>query len=349
MTKTHVPYLHRWRNRHGKWENFARFPGRKQVRLRGDLFSEQFWVDYQAAQADAPRPEIGASRTKPGTVAAAIVAYYGSVPFLNLAGSTQNVRRNIVERFRADHGDKRIVSLQRRHIAEMVAERAATTPAAAQVFLKVLRALMQFCVSVGLCNDDPTIGVKNVKLRSEGIYTWSEADIAKFEANHSIGSRPRLALALLLHSGQRRSDVIRMGRQHIRDGAVHLTQQKTGVTLAIPIHPELAAVIDATPSEHLTFLVTRDGSPFSPAGFGNHFRQWCNEAGLPKECSAHGLRKAACRRLAESGCSALEIMAISGHASLREVQRYCAAVNQVQMARSAMASVTSAFSSKPGT
>jgi hypothetical protein len=62
MAKTRVPYLHRWRNRHGKWENFARFPGRKQVRLRGDLFSEQFWSDYQAAEADAPRSEIGASR-----------------------------------------------------------------------------------------------------------------------------------------------------------------------------------------------------------------------------------------------------------------------------------------------
>ena len=107
------------------------------------------------------------------------------------------------------------------------------------------------------------------------------------------------------------------------------------------MHPALAAIIDATPSDHLTFLVTRDGSPFSAAGFGNLFREWCNA--LPKQCSAHGLRKAACRRLAEAGCSAPEIMAIGGHATLRGVQRYCAAADQARIARAAMASVTTAF------
>ena len=182
-----------------------------------------------------------------------------------------------------------------------------------------------------------------MKQRSGGIYTWSEADIANFEAKHPIGSRARLALALLLYTAQRRSDVIRLGRQHIRDGAIHVSQQKTGASLVIPVHSELALIIDATPSDHLTFLVTRDGWPFSPAGFGNLFRDWCNGAGLPKRCSAHGQHKAACRRLAEAGCSAPEIMSISGHASLREVQRYCAAADQARMARAAMASVTTAF------
>ena len=306
-------------------------------------------ADYHAAEADAPRPQIGASRTKPGTVSAAIAAYYTSVQYLNLADSTRAVRRNILERFRAEHGDKRISTFARRHIAELVAEKAARTPAAAQVFLKIIRGLMQFCQEIGLRDDDPTLGVKNVKLRSEGIYTWSENDIARYRAHHAVGTRPRLAMELLLGSGQRRSDTVRMGRQHIRDGAIHITQQKTGATLAIPLHPELAAVIEATPNEHLTFLVTQDGSPFTAAGFGNHFRVWCNEAGLPKQCSAHGLRKAACRRLAEAGCSAMEIMAISGHASLREVQRYCVAVNQAHMARSAMAMMTGAFPAKPGT
>ncbi len=120
---------------------------------------------------------------------------------------------------------------------------------------------------------------------------------------------------------------------------IHLTQRKTGAALCIPVHAELAAIIEAPPSDNLTFLVTRDSSPVADAGFGNLFREWCNEAGLPKQCSAHGPRKAACRRLAEAGCSAPEIMAISGHASLREVQRYCAAADQARMARSAMATV----------
>jgi len=262
---------------------------------------------------------------------------------MNLAPETRRTRRNSLERFRSQHRDKRGGLLQRRHIADMVAAKAAKTPAAAQSFLKVIHALILYCQSIGMCDDDPTAGIKNVKLRSEGIYTWSEVDIATFEAKHPIGSRARLALALLLYTAQRRSDVIRMGRQHIRDGAIHLTQRKTGAALAIPIHRDLASVIDATASDHLTFLTTGSGSPFSAAGFGNLFRDWCNEAGVPRQCSAHGLRKAACRRLAEAGCSAPEIMSISGHASLREVQRYCAAADQVRMARSAMATVTTAF------
>ncbi len=99
--------------------------------------------------------------------------------------------------------------------------------------------------------------------------------------------------------------------------------------------PDLQAIIDATPSEHLTFLTTAFGKPFTAAGFGNWFREQCNEAGLP-HCSAHGLRKAAARRLAEAGCTAHEIAAITGHASLREVQRYTKAADQTRLAVAAM-------------
>jgi integrase len=309
-------YVHQYKDRHGKPRRYFRRPGFNKVALAGKPGSPEFMSAYQAALDGAtPRVAIGASRTKPGTINATVIAYYRSVAFINLAPETQRTRRNILEAFRRDNGDKRLAMLERRHIADMVSEKAALTPAAAQGFLKAIRALTHFCQSIGMIDHDPAAGVKGVKLRSAGIYTWTEGDIAGFATKHPIGSRARLALALLLYTAQRRSDVIRMGRQHIRDGAIHVTQRKTGAVLAVPLHPELAAIIEATPSDHLTFLVTRDGSPFSPAGFGNLFRKWCNEAGLPKKCSAHGLRKAACRRLAEAGCSAPEIMSISGIAA----------------------------------
>src|SRR5262249_60813467 len=97
--------------------------------------------------------------------------------------------------------------------------------------------------------------------------------------------------------------------------------RKTGRSLEIPIHPALQAILEATPSDHLTFLTTQAGQPFSPAGFTNWFRDRCNEAGLPRGTSAHGLRKAACRRLAEAGCSANLIAAGSGDKRLGGVQR----------------------------
>src|SRR5262245_29102175 len=106
-----------------------------------------------------------------------------------------------------------------------------------------------------------------------------------------------------------------MGAQHIRGGAIHLTQEKTGAALAIPVHPALAAIIASSSRDHLTFLVTRFGAPFGASAFSHWFRDRCNEAGLP-HCSAHGLRKAAARVLAEAGCTAHEIGAITGHSSL---------------------------------
>jgi integrase len=70
----------------------------------------------------------------------------------------------------------------------------------------------------------------------------------------------------------------------------------------------------------MTFLTTRYGRAFTAAGFGNAFREWCNSAGLPGR-SAHGLRKATARRLAEAGCSASQIGSITGHKTLKEVSR----------------------------
>jgi integrase len=198
-----------------------------------------------------------------------------------------------------------------------------------------IRALMKHAVEIGLRDDNPAAGVKLPDLKTDGYHSWTEAEIAQFLAYHGPGTRARLAFTLLLYTGQRRGDVIRMGRQHTRDGIMHVRQQKTGIELAIPIHATLAAIIADARADHLTFLTTRTGKPFSPAGFGNYFRDRCNEAGLPR-CSAHGLRKAAARRLAEAGCTIHEIAAITGHASLSEVQRYTKAVDQKRLALSAM-------------
>src|SRR5262245_60445197 len=107
------------------------------------------------------------------------------------------------------------------------------------------------------------------------------------------------------------------------------------VELAIPVHPELAAIIAASTADQLTFLTTQFGRPFTSAGLGNKFREWCDQAGL-QHCSAHGLRKAAARRLAEAGCTAHEIAAITGHASLKEVARYTRGADQRRLAEAAM-------------
>jgi integrase len=112
----------------------------------------------------------------------------------------------------------------------------------------------------------------------------------------------------LLGTAQRRSDVVRMGPQHIRGHVLYVKQSKTGTELELEILPEVQAALDARPSGHrtFTFIVTESGKPFTAAGFGNWFRDRCNEAGL-KGFSSHGLRHTACARLANVGATGHEI------------------------------------------
>ena len=204
--------------------------------------------------------------------------------------------------------------------------------------------MMQHAIETGLRADDPTCDIRAIIVKTDGHHTWTESEIEQFEERHAIGSRARLAFALLLYTGQRRSDVVRMGRQHIRDGFLHFRQLKTGTELSIPVHADLEAIIAESAAGQMTFLTTDFGKPFSAAGFGNWFREQCDMANL-RHCSAHGLRKAAARQLAEAGCTEHEIAAITGHASLREIARYTKAVDQKKLATAAMEKVKAGTSS----
>jgi integrase len=336
MVRTKLPpHVNGFIDRYGHARFYVRRPGHKNVRLPGLPWSAEFMTAYAEAVEGQQPIKIGEKRNPVGSVAATVGLYLGSTAFANLAAETQRNRRNILERFREEHGEKRIASIERKHVQAMVTAKGAT-PSAACNFLKTLRGRIAFAVDAGIRADDPTIGVKRPKIKTDGHRTWSEDDIAAFEATHPIGTLPRLAMALLVYTGQRRGDVVRMGLQHVRGDLISVRQQKTRAPLLIPLHPALRAAIEATPSGHLTFLATVFGKARAANGFTTWFRECCNAAGLANGASAHGLRKAACRRLAEAGCSAKEIMAISGHASLREVERYTKAVDQEHMARAAM-------------
>jgi integrase len=320
--------------RDGRAYYYLRRRGFPNVRLSGLPWSPTFMAAYEAA-INGPRNAIGARRIKPGSVAAVVAEYFDSQQFFgSKSAGTQRMRRGILERFRAAYGDRPFALLPPEWIEALLD---AKPPHAARSWLVTLRSLCQFAAKRGYVRTDPTRDIKLRAVKGDGYHTWTEDEIAQFEAHHPVGTKPRLALALLLYTAQRRSDVVKMGRQHIRDGVLTVKQQKTRVTLAIPVHAELRAVLDATPSEHLTFLVTATGKPYGGNAFSEQFRNWCDAAGLLPRCKPHGLRKAACRRLAEAGCSANEIMAISGHATMKELVRYTRAADQARLARNALA------------
>lgn len=332
------PNVSAFRDRHGKLRYRYRKSGERTVYLPGQPGSSEFHDAYQAARSGTPNHEgAGADRTKAGSINALAVAIYVSAEWQTLAPATRKTYRGIIEQLRSEHGDKMVRALDV-EVCHRLRDRKAATPAAANNLIKVLRWTLAFAVTRGMIATNPAEKVKPLRVHSDGFHTWSESEITKFEARWPIGTRERLAFDLFLYTGQRRGDVRRLGRQNLTNDRLTLRQEKTGAWLVLPIHPALAASLATVPSSQLTFLVTQAGLAFSPAGLGNWFGEACRDAGL-SNCSAHGLRKAAARRLAEAGCSAHEIMSITGHRTLKEVERYTRAAAQAQLAEAALAKI----------
>jgi integrase len=334
-TKSGLPKHCSWASdRHGKRRvRFRR--GGVSAYLTATPWSEDFMRQYAAALEGvrSRSSTIGASRTLPDTINALAVSYYGSPDFRRLKASTAALRRNIIERFRSEHGDKPVARLERKHINDILGAKS-KTPQAANNLLKVLRLLLNYAITIGMVARNPALGVKGYPTRGEGFHTWSEAEVAQFEATYPIGSKERLAFALTVFTGQRISDVVKMGWQHVKDGWIAVRQEKTDAALMIPVHPELMRILVALPRNNLTFLVTDRGATFTAAGFSNWFGKRCRNAGLVG--TAHGLRKTAATRLANAGCSTDQIKAITGHRTTKEVERYTRAADQTRLAAAAL-------------
>lgn len=330
------PNASAFRDRHGKVRYRFRRKGAPTVYLPGVPGSPEFAEAYQAA-ASGVRLIVAEKRTKPGSVNALAVLVYASAEWSALATTTQSTYRGIIERLRTDYGDLPVRGLKTAHVYAMRDARKAT-PAAANNLLKVLRWVLNFAVDRQMRPDNPAAGVKPMRHETEGFHTWTEPEIAKFEARWSVGTRERLAFDLLLYTAQRSGDVRQMGRQHVANDFIRVKQEKTGAELEIPIHPRLAASIARAPAGQMLFLATQHGVGFTAAGFGNWFKDGCRAAGLP-HCSAHGLRKSAATRLADAGCTESQIMAVTGHQTAKEVQRYTAKRDQRRLASDAMSKI----------
>jgi integrase len=327
----------------GRWINQYRRGGKTARLPDGPVINDEIWAAYSAIQTafDAGEgvPAIGAARTQPGSIDAAVVACYRSTEFLLLAENSRRAFRLALERdVRPVIGSARLANLQPRHIAELIADKVAKSPGAARVLHAALRFFLRFCGTTGLLLRDPSFGIKAPKTKANNWHTWTDEQIAKFESAHPIGSEARLAEALHLYTGLRASDVVKLGRQYVRDGIIRIVAQKNREPVVIPIHPALQRVLDAVPLNNMTFLVNAKGGPIT-SDYNKRWRRWCDEAGLPKQCVPHGLRYAAITRLAEVGCSARQIMAITGHRTLSQVQKYSDKADRELLARQAMAAL----------
>lgn len=330
-------------DRHGNVRCYLRVPGRQKIRLRSLPGTPEFFAEYQEAIAQAEVAKSRPSREiKRGTFRYLCVQYFASGEYSILDISTKRWQRRALEKICETHGNNLVAHIQARHVRKLRDELLAT-PAAANQRLKALRALFNWANEAEETTVNPTLGVKRIDYSSDGHHTWTEAEIAQYQKRHPVGTKARLAFDLLRYIAFRREDVVRIGPEHIRDGRVQYRQAKNEhrnpVDLDIPLHPDLEASIAATKARGPTFLITEFGKAFTANGFGNKFKDWCRQADLP-HCSAHGIRKATATALAENAATPHEIMSITGHRTLEEVERYTKAARMRRMADAAMAKMT---------
>lgn len=336
MARIDLKYVQRFTDRHGTVRHYFRRSGSKRVPLPGLPGSRDFMAAYQGALSQESAP-IGSARHDGRSIHALVSAYLASAEFGGLSASSQRTFRNQLDRFREKHGHRSAMTVNAMHLNAIFAGMS-DRPHAAANLRKRLRRVFSFAIRLGWRSDNPVRDTELGNFKRGEIAAWTEADILQFKAHWPSGTRERLALELMLCTGQRRSDVIKMGRQHISDGAISVVQTKTGHRVAVPILPALRREL---PEDGMIFLTTSAGLPFSVDGFGNWFRAATRQAGLCGK-TPHGLRKAASRRLAEAGCTEKEIASITGHRTLAEVARYTRDADQVRLSKNAVAKLTRA-------
>jgi integrase len=339
-------------DRHGNIRVYYR-RGTVKVRLREKPWTDAFMAEYRAAiegpqSADDGRPQL--KRSSPGSIRWLCEQYFSRADgYLFLAEKTRLTYRLILEGIYdepinvenptgpvfADMPANRLTAKS----VKVLRNRKIETKTAANTRIKVLRSVYRFGVEDELVTANPADDVPYIKVVTSGHHTWSVDEVRQYEARHPIGSKARLAMALLLYTGGRRSDAILLGRQHVRRGWFQFTafknRNRTPVEVDIPVLPVLQDVIDGSSTGNLTFLITKHDRPYTAGGFSMRFRKWCNEAGL-HHCSAHGLRKAGATVAAENGATEHQLMAIFAWTDQKMAGLYTKRARRKKLAGDAM-------------
>ena len=349
------PNVLRERDRHGKtrWR-FQKMVNGVRVRcyLPGPYGSQEFIRAYEEASNGA-RP--AGQRAKAGTVAYMAQCYLESAAYRGLSYGSRYRMRGRIDWIIETIGSAKFAKVQPHHVAALMERKARGEsqaegpskstggPAAANRVRKDLGQLYRFAArQLGYTGQNPAALADTHKTKKGGYRTWTDEEIETYRAAHPSGTKPRLALELLLGTGASRVDAIGMTRANIAGPRIRYRRAKTGQGVDLPILPELAAELAQLPLGQMPLIARDDGiAPYRNESFGNMLRKWIAKAGL-EGLAAHGLRKAGARRLAEAGATEFEVMSFLGHGSAREASRYVAAANRASLADSGMAKLGAA-------
>jgi integrase len=332
MPRPRPPYLLRQTTRHGKSVWYVRIGKGPRIRLHAEFGTTEFMAEYEAAIAGKSRKSRDAAA---GTLAWLVARYRETAEWQQgLSLTTRRQRDRIFAQVLDSAGDSSVGWITTETIAAGY-ERRANTPAQARHFPDTMRGLFQWAAKAKLVKTDPARGVERVaRKKTDGFIPWTEEHVAAYEARWPIGTRQRVWLDVLLYTGLRRSDAVRFGRQHVRNGVGKLKTEKTKTAVTLPILSVLAETLAAGPCGDLTFIAGENRQPFTRGGFGNAFREACRAAGVPG--SAHGVRKIAATRAANAGATVAELEAIFGWTGGRMASHYTQSADRERLALRAM-------------
>ena len=319
------------------------------MRLNGVPFTPEFMAEYQQALNQRPRATVIDGKVQGNTWRWLCQRYFAEcTEYKQMELRGQGVRRRILETTfdeplkpgsEVTYATFPLERLTTRAL-RVLRDRKLTTPEGANNRVKAIRAVCKFAIRNDYMETNPAKDLELLKHETDGYHTWTIEEVTAYQERHPLGTRARLALDLLLYTGVRRSDVVKLGPQHIRAGWLNFkpskTRKTTGIKLDIPVLPPLAQSIEASAAkDHLAFLMTERGKPFTANGFGNYFKDCCRAASLD-HCSAHGLRKAGATFAAENGATTKQLMAMYGWSSVKMAEQYTRAADQKRLAGDAM-------------
>lgn len=276
----------------------------ERIRLPRDPHSPEFWNAVRQAQG------LGGS-VPTGTINALADAYESSWPTRQrkLRPSTEDQYHRSLRVVRSAWGDLSAEALRPRHVQALMESRAAT-PGAANNILDALRAMCRWAMGPpDMLSRDPTLGVEHF-VKGEGHLPWTPEQLAFADANFT--GMLRRAYVLARYTGQRGSDIIRLGFADIDGGGFALVQKKTGARPWCPIFPELEAEMAGWEKRPGPFLHQPDGTPFTTNVLWKRFAAFRAEHPELKGAVQHGLRANAVIRLRQAGFTALQISDMVG-------------------------------------
>jgi integrase len=332
MPRPRPPHLRHETTRHKTRVWYVRVGDGPRVRLRADYGTEEFWSQYHAA-VNGERP-LQPGKASAGSLAWLIDRYRETPAWMSLSLATRRQRENIFRQVIESAGRSPYNKITAATIAAG-RDRRGKTPFQARHFLDTMRGLFAWAKEAEFVTQDPAAGVSYPRLKSgEGFPVWTEEDVAAYEARWPLGTRQRVWIAVLLYTGLRRGDAVRIGRQHVRDGIATIRTEKTGTEVALPILPELREAITRGPTADLAFVCGSNGKPMTKESFGNAFSEACRAAGVNK--SAHGLRKIGATRAANNGATVAQLNAIFGWSGSKMASLYTANADRARLARENM-------------